>query len=156
MSKFYNFSMTAIDGSEKSMADYKGKPLLVVNVASQCGLTPQYKPLQELYDKYKDKGFHVLGFPANNFRRQEPGSDSEIQSFCESHFGVTFDMFSKISVRGDDKHALYKYLTEESEQPGEISWNFQKFLIDKEGRVIENIDPKVDPAELSEKIEKLL
>ena len=156
MSKLYEFEMKTIDGSSKSLADYKGKPLLIVNVASQCGLTPQYRPLQELYEKYKDRGFAVLGFPSNNFGKQEPGTESEIKTFCESKFGVTFDMFSKISVKGSDIHPLYTYLTKESEQPGDIGWNFHKFLVDKEGKVVENIDPRTDPSTLESKVEALL
>jgi glutathione peroxidase len=132
-SKFYDFTMKTIDGKEKPLADYRGKVLLVVNVASKCGHTPQYKGLEALYEKYGKKGFMILGFPANNFLWQEPGTDSEIQQFCTLKYNVTFDMFSKISVKGDDQHPLYQYLTKESPFPGKVKWNFQKYLIDREG-----------------------
>ncbi len=131
----YGFTMKTIDGKEQSLADYKGKVILIVNVASRCGFTPQYKGLEALYQKYKERGLVVLGFPANNFGGQEPGSNEQIQQFCSLNYGVTFPMFSKISVKGADIHPLYKYLTESSEAPGAIAWNFNKFLVDRDGRV---------------------
>jgi len=156
VSKLFEFEMDTINGEKKSLSDYEGKPFLIVNVASNCGLTPQYKPLQELYDKYKDRGFSILGFPANNFLWQEPGTNSDIKQFCETKFGVSFDLFSKIDVKGRKIHPLYEYLTKESEKPGKITWNFQKFLIDKDGKVIENIAPKTTPDKIHEKVEALL
>lgn len=156
MASVYDFKMNDIHGHEQRLADYKGRVLLLVNVASQCGLTPQYKGLQALFEKYKDRGLVVLGFPANDFGAQEPGSDAEISEFCESRFHVSFPMFSKISVKGDGMHPLYKYLTKESPQAGDIKWNFQKFLVDRQGQVIANIDPKTEPKDLEAKIEALL
>jgi glutathione peroxidase len=156
--KIYSFVMKTIDGKEKSLGDYKGKVLMIVNVASKCGNTPQYKGLEEIYEKYKDKGFMILGFPANNFFRQEPGTDSQIKEFCTLNYGVTFDMFSKISVKGDDQHPLYKYLTEESPATGTVKWNFQKYLVDRDGNVVEKIAPGTSPTDedVVKKIEQLL
>lgn len=134
-----------IDGSAVDLANYKGKVVLIVNVASRCGYTPQYAGLQKLHDTYKDKGLVVLGFPANEFGAQEPGSDSEIASFCSSKYGVTFDMFSKIVVKGPDKAPLYKALTEGATPPGEVSWNFEKFLIGRDGRIIGRYKSAVAP-----------
>ncbi len=131
----YGFTIKTIDGKDQPLSAYRDKTLLVVNVASRCGFTPQYKGLESLYQKYKARGLVVLGFPANNFMGQEPGTNEEIKEFCSLNYGVTFPMFSKISVRGADIHPLYKYLTESSPKPGSISWNFNKFLIDKEGRI---------------------
>jgi glutathione peroxidase len=141
----YDFKMKMLNGSEKSLSDYKGKVVLIVNVASKCGLTPQYKDLEATYKKYKDQGLVILGFPANNFLWQEPGEDSEIASFCQANYGVTFDMFSKISVKGSDMHPLYQFLTQKKYnklEDANIKWNFQKFLIDKEGNVKKVINPK--------------
>jgi glutathione peroxidase len=143
--KLYDFVMKTIDGKDKSLSDYKGKVLMIVNVASKCGHTPQYKGLEELYEKYKDKGFMILGFPANNFLRQEPGTNEEIKKFCTLNYGVTFDMFSKISVKGDDQHPLYRFLTKDSPAPGAIKWNFQKYLVDRKGNVVEKIEPGTEP-----------
>jgi glutathione peroxidase len=140
--------VTDINGKEVELADYKGKVLLIVNVASKCGLTPQYEGLQAVYEKYKDKDLVVLGFPANNFGGQEPGTEVEILEFCTSKYDVTFDMFSKISVKGDDKHPLYKDLTDEEkngEMGGEIGWNFTKFLVGKDGKVTARFEPRVKP-----------
>jgi glutathione peroxidase len=145
-----DFTMTGIDGEKVELGKYKGKVLLVVNVASKCGLTPQYKELQEIYKKYKDKGFVVLGFPANNFLGQEPGSNKEIKKFCAINYGVEFPMFSKISVKGNDIHPLYRYLTGKDTNPkfaGEIRWNFDKFLVDKNGNVIHRFHPKTTPGD---------
>lgn len=124
-----------IDGSEVDLSKYKGKVVLVVNVASQCGATPQYAGLQKLYDTYKDKGFVVLGFPANEFGAQEPGTDAEISKFCSTKYAVTFDMFSKIVVKGEGQAPLYKALTAQADPAGDVKWNFEKFLIGKDGNV---------------------
>lgn len=135
----YNFTVKDIDGKEVKLEQYKGKVLLIVNVASKCGYTPQYEGLQKLYSQYKDKGLVILGFPANNFGGQEPGSEEQIKEFCTTTYGVTFPMFSKISVKGEDIHPLYKYLTSGEANPdvaGEITWNFNKFLVDPSGKVI--------------------
>jgi glutathione peroxidase len=143
-----DFKMKNIDGQMVDLKQYKGDVILLVNVASKCGNTPQYEGLQALYEKYKDDGFVVLGFPANNFKNQEPGTDAEIKGFCTLNYGVTFPMFSKISVLGEDKHPLYKFLTEQKTDPqfaGEIKWNFEKFLIDRQGKVAARFDPKVQP-----------
>jgi len=144
----YDFALKNIDGKEVKLDEYRGKTLLLVNVASQCGYTPQYEGLQKIYSKYKDQGFVVLGFPANNFGAQEPGSDQEIKTFCSTRYKVTFPMFSKISVKGPDKHPLYKFLTEEKTDPkfaGEVSWNFNKFLIDKSGNIVGRFESKDTP-----------
>ena len=145
---FYSFTMTDIDGKTVPLSQYQGKVILAVNVASKCGFTKQYEGLQQLYEKYKDQGFVVLGFPANNFGSQEPGTDSEIKSFCTTKFNVTFPMFSKISVKGKGMHPLYQYLTS-PEQNGEfgkpITWNFNKFLIGKDGETIARFGSKADP-----------
>jgi glutathione peroxidase len=134
-----------IDGTPVDLAAYKGKVVLVVNVASRCGYTGQYAGLQKLYDTYKGKGFVILGFPANEFGAQEPGSDAEIAQFCSSKYGVTFDMFSKIVVKGADKAPLYKALTESSTPPGEVGWNFEKFLIGRDGKVVGRYKSGVAP-----------
>jgi glutathione peroxidase len=134
-----------IDGTAIDLAKYKGKVVLVVNVASRCGYTPQYAGLQKLYDTYKDKGLVVLAFPANEFGAQEPGTDTEIASFCSSKYGVTFDMFSKIVVKGPNKAAFYKALTENADPPGEVSWNFEKFLIGRDGKIIGRYKSAVAP-----------
>jgi glutathione peroxidase len=134
-----------IDGSAVDLSKYKGKVVLIVNVASRCGYTPQYAGLQKLHDTYKDKGLVVLGFPANEFGAQEPGSDAEIASFCSSKYGVTFDMFSKIVVKGPNKAPLYKALTEGATPPGEVSWNFEKFLIGRDGKIIGRYKSAVAP-----------
>lgn len=134
-----------IDGSAVDLSKYKGKVVLIVNVASRCGYTPQYAGLQKLYDTYKDKGLVVLGFPANEFGAQEPGSDAEIASFCSSKYGVTFDMFSKIVVKGPNKAPLYKTLTEGATPPGEVSWNFEKFLVGRDGKIVGRYKSAVAP-----------
>jgi glutathione peroxidase len=143
----YSFTMKTIDGNEKKLSDYKGKVLMIVNVASKCGHTPQYKGLEALYEKYKDRGFMILGFPANNFLWQEPGTDSVIKQFCTTTYGVQFDMFSKISVKGKDQNPLYHYLTKESPVPGAVQWNFQKYLVDRKGNVVEKFAPGTEPTE---------
>jgi glutathione peroxidase len=144
----YNFALKSIDGKEVNLSQYRGKALLLVNVASQCGYTPQYEGLQKIYAKYKDRGLVVLGFPANNFGSQEPGTDQEIKTFCSTRYNVTFPMFSKISVKGPDQHPLYRYLTDAATDPkfgGEIKWNFNKFLIDKQGNIAARFDSKDTP-----------
>ena len=133
----YDFTMTSIDGEAVPLSRYRGKVLLIVNVASYCGYTPQYEGLQKLYEKYRSRGFEILAFPSNNFGKQEPGSDEEIKSFCSSKYGVSFPLFSKIIVKGDSIHPLYRYLTHKEENgvlDAGVRWNFQKFLIDKQGR----------------------
>ena len=147
-SSVHEFTMDAINGTPAPLANFKGKVLLVVNVASQCGYTYQYEALQALYTKYKDQGFVIAGFPANNFGGQEPGSNAEIGAFCKSKFGVTFPMYSKISVAGKDKAPLYQFLTDKAANPktgGEIQWNFTKFLVDRDGKVIARFEPAVEP-----------
>lgn len=157
----HDFTVKDIVGNDISLSQFKGKVILIVNVASKCGLTPQYKDLQKVYDDYSEKGLVVLGFPANNFMGQEPGSDEEINRFCTSKFGVTFPMFSKISVKGKKIHPLYTFLTSKAENGSvnaPIKWNFQKFLIDKKGKVITSYAPgkKVTEKDVCTQIEKLL
>lgn len=145
---FHDFSVKTIDGKELSLASFKGKKVLVVNVASKCGLTPQYSKLEELYRTYKDQNFVVVGFPANNFMGQEPGSNEEIAAFCSTEYNVSFPMMSKISVKGEDMAPLYHWLTEKEENGVEdapVKWNFQKFMIDEHGRWIGVLSPKEDP-----------
>jgi glutathione peroxidase len=149
----YDFTMKDIDGKPVSLAEYKGKVMLIVNVASKCGHTPQYEGLQKLYDTYKDRGLAILGFPANNFSWQEPGTDSEIKQFCTLTYGVTFDMYSKISVKGKDQAPFYQFLTSSKSNPqyaGPVEWNFQKYLIDRSGKIVGRFSPGMDP--LSEEI----
>lgn len=138
-------TMKGIDGTDVDLASYQGKVVLVVNVASRCGATPQYAGLEKLYQKYKDQGFVVLGFPANDFGAQEPGSDEQIKQFCSSKYDVTFPMFSKITVKGDGKPRLYKVLTETADPTGEIGWNFEKFLVGKDGNVVARFKTRVTP-----------
>ena len=148
----------AIDGAAVDLAKYKGKVVLIVNVASRCGYTGQYAGLQKLYDAYKDKGLVVLGFPANEFGGQEPGTDQDIARFCSSTYGVTFPMFSTIVVKGDGKAPLYKSLTEAATPPGEVSWNFEKFLVGRDGRIVGRYKSAVAPddAKLTQAIEAAL
>jgi len=144
----YDFSMKSIDGDTISFSAYRGKVLLLVNVASRCGFTPQYEDLEALYRKYRDQGFEILGFPANNFMGQEPGTDEEIKEFCTLKYGVTFPMFSKISVKGSDQHPLYRYLTSGEANPstsGEVKWNFQKYLVGRNGKVLAVFVSRVKP-----------
>jgi glutathione peroxidase len=148
MANVYDFTAKTIDGQDKKLADYKGKVLLVVNVASQCGLTPQYKGLEEVYEKYHARGLEVLGFPCNQFGSQEPGTEKEIATFCETRFGVTFPMFSKVDVNGAQRHPLYAYLTSQATQPdgsGDIVWNFAKFVVGKNGEVVARFAPTEAP-----------
>lgn len=144
----HKFTMKSITGEDVKLAGYRGKVLLIVNVASKCGFTGQYEGLQKLYEKYKDRGFLVLGFPANDFLGQEPGTDGEIKQFCTLSYGVSFPMFSKISVKGKEQHPLYKYLTDKKTNPehgGKITWNFNKFLMDADGQVINRFGSRVQP-----------
>ena len=148
MSSLHDFSMKNIDGEDQSLADFEGKVVLLVNVASQCGLTPQYKGLEALQQKYAENGFAVLGFPCNQFAGQEPGSDADVKQFCETSFGITFPMFSKIDVNGEDQAPLYKWLTSTPTTPeaeGDIKWNFGKFLVGKNGQIVSRFEPPTDP-----------
>src|SRR4051794_22243164 len=143
-----DFKMRDIDGNDVKLDKYKGNVLLIVNTASKCGYTPQYEGLQSTYTKYKDKGFYVLGFPANNFGTQEPGTETEIKEFCTSKYHVTFPMFAKISVKGEDQDPLYKFLTDKTTDPefaGDITWNFNKFLVDRKGHVVARFSSKDTP-----------
>ncbi len=151
---FYDFSATSLQGKEVKMSDYKGKLILVVNTASKCGLTPQYEGLEELYKKYKDKGLVILGFPCNQFLKQEPGSSEEIAEFCSINYGVSFPMFEKIEVNGKEAHPIYVYLKQVL--PGDIEWNFAKFLIDRDGNPVKRFSPRTKPEKLVEDIEKLI
>lgn len=159
MPNVYDFSATTITGKEVAIADYKDKVLLVVNTASKCGLTPQFKDLEALYEKYKDQGLMILGFPCNQFLSQDPASNEEISEFCQLNYGVSFPMFAKIDVNGDDAHPLFKHLKEAA--PGllginAVKWNFTKFLVDKSGNVIERYAPTTEPLAIAKDIEKLL
>lgn len=159
MSSVYDFSARRIDGTEQPLSDYAGQVLLIVNVASQCGFTPQYAGLDALWRKYRDRGFAVLGFPCNQFGAQEPGSEADIANFCSTRYDVTFPMFAKIEVNGERAHPLYQHL--KSAVPGvlgteAIKWNFTKFLIDRHGRVVSRHAPTTAPADLEREIEALL
>ena len=160
-SSVHEFTLDSLTGTPTPLANFKGKVMLLVNVASQCGYTYQYEGLQALYVKYKDQGLVVAGFPANNFGGQEPGSNAEIGAFCKSKFGVTFPMFAKISVKGSDKAPLYQFLTDKNANPktgGEIPWNFTKYLVDRDGKVLARFDAPVEPTskELTSAIEAAL
>ncbi|MBX3022355.1 MAG: glutathione peroxidase [Bdellovibrionales bacterium] len=144
-SDLYSQQLTTIDGKPATLADYKGKTLLIVNTASKCGYTPQYDGLQNLYSNYKQKGFLVLGFPSNDFGGQEPGSNEEIKRFCQTKFNVDFPMFAKGSVKGEAKQPLFTFLTQNSPTKGEIKWNFEKFLVSPDGRIVGRFDSKVKP-----------
>jgi len=157
----YDFAMKNIDGKIISLSAFKGKVMLIVNVASRCGHTPQYKGLEALYRKYKDRGLVILAFPANNFGQQEPGTDEEIKAFCTTTYDVTFDMFSKISVKGPDQHPLYRFLTSPETNPkfpGDVRWNFQKYLFDRKGNITGRFASGVEPLsdELTSAIEQAL
>ncbi len=159
MANVYDFTAKTIDGEDQKLADYEGKVLLVVNVASKCGFTPQYKGLEALYRKYKEGGFSVLGFPCNQFGAQEPGPEDEIMDFCTTHYDVTFPMFAKIDVNGPQTHPLYEHLKAEKLGIGgtrSIKWNFTKFLIDREGDVTARFPPNSSPGSLETDIKKLL
>lgn len=158
-SPIYLVSVTTLDGKKTTLAAYKGRPLLIVNTASECGLTPQYKGLEELHKSYGKKGLAVLGFPCNQFGSQEPGTENEIATFCERNYGVTFPMFSKIDVNGDTTHPLFALL--KKAKPGilgseAIKWNFTKFLVDREGKVVERYSPQTEPKDIAADIEKVL
>ena len=157
----YDFAATTIDGKPRSLSDYNGKALLVVNVASRCGLTPQYAGLETLHEKYGPRGLAVLGFPANEFGAQEPGSDPQIAEFCTTNYGVKFDMFSKVKVKGPGIDPLFEYLTGSATNPGfsgDIKWNFNKFLVGRDGKVLARFEPQVDPlsADVTAAVEKAL
>jgi len=147
---FHQFKAKTIDGSELDFSSLKGKKILVVNVASKCGLTPQYKGLQELYDKHGGDKFEIIGFPANNFAGQEPGSNEQIAEFCQKNYGVTFTMMDKISVKGKDIHPIYQWLTEKAKNgvaDNKVTWNFQKFLIDENGDLVKSLSPQTSPTD---------
>lgn len=178
----YDFTVKTIRGEEVTLEQYKGKVLVIVNTASKCRFTPQYSDLQRLYDRYKDRGFEILGFPCNQFGEQEPGSNEEVQAFCQTNYGVTFPLFEKVNVRGKEAHPLFVYLTREAPFEGfdlsdsrakllhaflleqypefladdSIKWNFTKFLIDREGRVVKRFEPSVDPLDMEPAIKELL
>jgi len=144
----YDFKVTDIENNEFDFSSLKGKKIMIVNTASECGLTPQYEQLQQVYDQYKDQNFTIIGFPANNFMSQEPGDNSEIATFCKKNYGVTFPMMSKISVKGNDMHPIYQYLTQEDQnglEDSKVQWNFQKYLIDTNGKLAKVISPRTLP-----------
>lgn len=155
----FNFSCKDVDGNEKNLSELQGKVTLVVNTASKCGFTPQYKGLEDLYQKYKDQGLEVLGFPCNQFGNQEPGSNNEIEEFCTLNYGVTFPMFSKVDVNGDSADPLFKFLTSNKKGllgSSKIKWNFTKFLVDKDGNPVKRFAPTTTPEQISEDIEEIL
>jgi glutathione peroxidase len=159
MSSVYDYTATTINGQEKPMTDFKGQVVLVVNTASKCGLTPQFKGLESLYETYKERGLMVLGFPCNQFAGQDPASNDEISEFCQLNYGVSFPMFAKIDVNGDSAHPLFKHL--KSAAPGllgseAIKWNFTKFLVDRNGQVVERYAPTTEPEKIAKDIERLL
>jgi glutathione peroxidase len=145
---FYDFSVTDIDGNKFDLSQLKGKKVLVVNTASKCGLTPQFEDLEKLYEEYRDRGLVIIGFPSNNFANQEPGTNDEIAEFCQKNYGVSFPMMSKISVKGDDIHPLYKWLTTEEEngvESSRVAWNFQKYMISEDGKLVGHVSPQKKP-----------
>ena len=157
----YDFTLNSIDGQPTPLGAYKGKVVLLVNVASRCGFTPQYTALESVYEKFKDRGFVIVGIPANNFGSQEPGTNQEIKTFCQTKYSVTFPMMSKVSVKGEDQTPLYQFLTDKGANPqtgGEIQWNFTKFLIGPDGRVVARFEPAITPdsPEVTAAIEKAL
>ena len=141
----YDFTLNDIDGKPISLSQFRGKVLLLVNTASFCGNTPQYTDLEKMYEQYREKGFEILAFPANNFGQQEPGTNAEIKTFCYTKYSLSFPLFSKISVKGDDTHPLYRYLTEQSPFPGEVEWNFQKYLVDRSGKIVARYHHRTKP-----------
>ena len=155
---FYDFKAVKMNGQEVSMSDYKGKILIVVNTASKCGLTPQFEQLEEVYQEYKDKGVEILGFPCNQFANQDSGTNEEINQFCKLNYGVSFDMFEKIDVKGENTHPIYKYLKSEAKGllSKEIKWNFTKFLIDRDGNVVKRYASTVSPLKIKSDIDSLL
>lgn len=158
MASIYDLEVQAADGTSRSLSDYKGKVLLIVNVASQCGFTPQYAGLEQLHRQWEDRGLVILGFPCNDFGAQEPGTIEEIQQFCSVNYGVTFEVMGKVAILGEDKHPLYRYLTENAEPQGDVKWNFEKFLISRDGEIAGRFSSKVAPEdnELKQSIETLL
>jgi glutathione peroxidase len=156
--RIYSFTMKDINGDDRPLGAYRGKVLLLVNVASKCGNTPQYQGLEDTYKRLRSQGFEILGFPANNFMGQEPGDNAEIKAFCELTYGVQFPMFAKISVKGEDMDPLYKYLTTETDFKGDIGWNFAKFLVNRQGRVVARFSPstKIESPEVMEAIQAAL
>lgn len=155
---FYDFNAKDIQGNDVSMEKYKGKVILVVNTASKCGFTPQFADLEEIYKKYKDQGLMVLGFPCNQFAKQDPGSNEEILNFCQLNYGVSFDMFEKIDVNGKQEHPLFKFLKKETKGilSSRIMWNFTKFLIDRNGNVVKRYSPNTNPKKIEKEIKELL
>lgn len=146
---FYNFTVQSITGEDVKLSQFKGKKVLVVNTASKCGLTPQYEVLEEVYQEFKEEGFVIIGFPANNFGAQEPGTNEEIAAFCQANYGVSFPMMAKISVKGEDQHELYQWLTQKEKngvEDSEVTWNFQKYMIDEEGNYVGMVAPQESPA----------
>lgn len=159
MTSIYDFSAEKLEGGEQSLADYRGKVLLIVNTASKCGFTPQFEGLEKVFEEYKEKGLVVLGFPCNQFASQDPGSNNEIGEFCQRNYGVSFPMFAKIDVNGSDAHPLYKYLTKEAKGilgSEAVKWNFTKFLVGKDGNVIDRYAPTTKPESMVGDIEKAL
>lgn len=158
MSSIYEIAVQTADEASRSLGEYKGKVLLIVNVASKCGFTPQYAGLEKLNEQWKGRGLVILGFPCNDFGGQEPGTLEEIQEFCSLNYGVTFEIMDKVAILGEDKHPLYRYLTEHSEPQGDVKWNFEKFLISRDGDIAGRFSSKVAPEdeELQQAIEKLL
>ncbi|APV35693.1 MULTISPECIES: glutathione peroxidase [Acinetobacter] len=159
MTNLYQFEADLLEGETKSLADYQGKVLLIVNTASKCGFTPQFAGLEKIYEKYKEQGFEVLGFPCNQFGGQDPGSNQEIGSFCQRNYGVSFPMFAKVDVKGPEAHAIFRYLTREAKGilgSENIKWNFTKFLVSRDGKVLNRYAPTTKPESLEEDIEKAL
>ena len=154
----YDFTLNDIDGKPVSLSQFRGKVLLLINTASLCGNTPQYTDLEKMYEQYREKGFEILAFPANNFGQQEPGTNTEIKTFCYTKYSLSFPLFSKISVKGVDKHPLYRYLTEQSPFPGEVEWNFQKYLVDRSGKVVARYPHRTKPLapEIVQDVERML
>jgi len=155
----YSFKANTIKGEEVGLDTYRGQVVLIVNTASKCGLTPQYEGLEKLYQQYKERGLAILGFPCNQFGAQEPGSNAEVEQFCQVNYGVSFPLFEKVDVNGDARHPLYAYLTEEKpseDESSDIKWNFTKFLVDRDGQVVARFEPPVAPEEIAPEIEKLL
>lgn len=159
MTNLYQFEAELLEGDTKSLADYQGKVLLIVNTASKCGFTPQFAGLEKIYEKYKDRGFEVLGFPCNQFGGQDPGNNNEIGAFCQRNYGVSFPMFAKVDVKGPEAHAVFRYLTREAKGilgSENIKWNFTKFLVGRDGKVLNRYAPTTKPESLEEDIEKAL
>jgi glutathione peroxidase len=154
----YDFTLNDIDGKPVSLSQFRGKVLLLVNTSSFCGNTPQYTDLEKMYEQYREKGFEILAFPANNFGQQEPGTDEEIKSFCHTRYSLSFPLFSKISVKGENKHPLYRYLTEQGPIPDEVEWNFQKYLVDRSGKIVARYHHRTKPLapEIVQDVERVL